>query len=296
MEDQGFNWNPAFRLMMKFDEDPDVNPTTVRWGEADKPMIHTCFYTLIPHYYEGPIFEGATFIHGADFVSTLFLEHQTKVEEFKEKLPKKIDNIARVAGNRELIVIHDDCYSAFTTKALDWSMTVPFKPVHANEYYLRVLKANKSKIKKLNLKVAYQLPCASNYTPWQNEWIDEIMELIGCERVKREYDRDNKICCGAMVAQAQGKDAAMEVKRKNMEDAKAFGADVVALQCPLCALNLREVVDQFGMKPYMMGQLCNLALGWDYSGPGAGLGDDREFIKIPSKIITGEITDVKAPH
>jgi Fe-S oxidoreductase len=294
MEEQGFTFPPALRHMMKLSDDPDFVPTTVSWGEAGKPIVHTCsFHDLIPHYYEGPLFEGVTFMHGSDFVSRLYLEHIAKVSVFKEGLPKKIENIARVVGGREVVFMHDDCYAAYTTKAMDWRLDVPFIPVHHAEYCLNFLKANKSRIKKLNLKVAYQLPCVSNYTPWQNAWIDEIMELIGCERVKRKYDRDNKLCCGTMVAATHGKEAAIEVKKINIEDAKAAGADVFVLQCPLCALSLREEANEAGMKPYMLAQLCNLALGWDFSGPGAGLGDTRESIQVPIKIIAGEIRELK---
>lgn len=293
MEEQGYEVPPAFHHIIQISDAPDHCPTRVIWGEAGKPIVHTCtFHDLIPHYYEGPLFQGVTFIYGSDFVSRLYWEHIAKGSVFKEWLPKKVENIARVVGGREVVLMHDDCYAAFTTKAMDWGVSVAFRPVHHAEYCLNFLKANKSRVKKLNLKVAYQLPCASNYTPWQNEWIDEVMELIGCERVERKYDRDNKLCCGSMVAQRHGKKAAMEIKKKNIEDAKAAGGDVFVLQCPLCALNLREMAHASGMKPYMLAQLCNLALGWDFSGPGAGLGDDREQIKIPTKIISGEAREL----
>lgn len=288
MEEQGFEVSPVFLHSIQTGDAPDHCPTKVIWGEIGKPIVHTCeFHDLIPHYYEGPLFQGVTFMHGGDFSSRLYWEHIAKVSVFKEWLPKKVENVSRVTGGKEVVLMHDDCYAAFTTKAMDWGVNIPFIPVHHSEYCLSFLKANKSRIKKLNLKVAYQLPCASNYTPWQNAWIDEVMELIGCERVKRKYDRDNKICCGLMVAQKYGKERALEVKKKNIEDAKTAGADIFALQCPICALNLREVADKAGMKPYMLAQLCNLALGWNFSGYGAGLGDDREGVRVMTKIVAG---------
>ncbi|GAH77770.1 unnamed protein product [marine sediment metagenome] len=136
------------------------------------------------------------------------------------------------------------------------------------------------------------MPCASNYTPWQNEWIDEIMELIGCERVKRTYDRDNHLCCGTVVASRHGKEASIRTRRANIEDAKAAGAEAFILQCPLCALNLRDMAKEAGMEPYMLAQLCSLALGEKPAGPGAGLGDDRGWLKIPIGILTGQITQL----
>ncbi len=250
MDEQGFKVTPAFRFIIAHSDDPATHPTTVIPGESGKPIIHTCsFHDLIPHYYEGPMFEGVTFIHGADFTSRLYWEHTAQVAMFKDFLPQKIENITRIAGGREVVCLHDDCYAAYTTKAMEWNMDVPFKPVHHAEYALRFLKEHRLQVRKLNLKVAYQLPCASAYTPWQNEWIDEILHLIGCERVKRTYDYDNQICCGTMVAQVQGIEAAAEVKKANIADARASDADVVALQCPLCALNMRDHIDKAGMKP-----------------------------------------------
>ena len=294
MGEQGFDVPPAFLHIIEHSDAQDLHPTTVSWGEEGKPIVHTCsFHDLIPHYYEGPLFEGVTFIHGSNFISRLYWEHVARVDMFKDWLPKKIENITKVTGGKEVVCMHDDCYAAYTTKAMDWSIDVPFKPIHHAEYSLRFLKEHKLQIKKLNLKVAYQLPCASNYTPWQNEWIDEIMELIGCERVKRSYERDNKLCCGTMVAQRQGIEAASEVKKANIEDARATGADVFVMQCPLCALNMRDVANEAGMKPYMLAQLCNLALGWDYLGPGAGFGDTRDKIKVPIKIVSGLARQLK---
>lgn len=294
MEEQGYEVSPTFLHMVEVSDAPDHCPTRVVWGEPGKPIVHTCtFHDFIPHYYEGPLFQGVTFIYGGDFASRLYYEHVAKQSVFKEWLPRKVENVTRVAGGREVVLMHDDCYSAYTTKAMDWGVNVPWKPVHQAEYCLNFLKANKSRVKKLNLKVAYQRPCASRYAPWQNEWIDEVLELIGCERVKRKYDYDNQICCGAVVAAKRGKAAADEVRSKNIDDAKAAKADVMVMQCPICALSLREVANNAGMKPYLLAQLCNLALGWDFSGPGAGLGDDREWMKGPVKVISGEAWELK---
>lgn len=293
MEEQGYVVAPTFRHIIEESDSEEFAPTRVIWGETGKPIIHACtFYEWIPHYYEGQLFEGATFLIGGHFACRLYWEHSARQSVFKECLPKKVENIARVAGGREVVMMHDDCYSAFTTKAMEWGINVPFKPVHQAEYFLGYLKAHKAQIKKLNLKVAYHLPCASNYTPWQNEWIDEIMELIGCERVKRTYDRDNHLCCGTVVASRHGKEASIRTRRANIEDAKAAGAEAFILQCPLCALNLRDMAKEAGMEPYMLAQLCSLALGEKPAGPGAGLGDDRGWLKIPIGILTGEITQL----
>jgi len=208
---------------------------------------------------------------------------------FKEWLPKKADNISRVIGAREVVFTHDDCYAAFTTKAMEMGVNISFKPIHQSEYYRDYLRTHKDKIRKLNMKVAYQMPCASHYTPWVNEWIDEVMELIGCQRVKRAYDRDNQICCGSIVGPRQGPDASLRIRKANIEDAKKAEAKAFIVHCPLCALNLRKMANEAGMKPYMLAQLVSLALGEEIPGPGAGLGDDRGFIIEATKILSGEV-------
>ena len=154
----------------------------------------------------------------------------------------------------------------------------------------------KDRIKKLHLKVAYQLPCASHYTPWENESIDEVLELIGCERVKRKYDRDNQICCGATLGTTQwptqGKDASLRIRKENIRDAKTAGAEALVMHCPMCAVNLREMAQEAGMKPFMLAELCRLALGEKLPGEGAGLGDNRDWVIRASKVLAGVVTEL----
>jgi Fe-S oxidoreductase len=293
IEERGYEAAPAFRHITEGVDSEELSPTKVIWGEPDKPILHTCtFYEWIPHLYDRQLFKGTTLMIGGHFACRLYFEHLGRQSVFKEYLPKRVENVARVAGNREVVMMHDDCYSAFTTRAMDWGINVPFKVVHQSEYLRDYLKAHKAQIKKLNTKIAYHQPCASHYTPWQNEWIDEVMELIGCERVKRTYDRDNQICCGAVVASRQGLEVTKKIRKANIEDAKAAGAEAFVMQCPLCAVNLRDGTKAAGMEPYMLPQLCSLALGEKLPGPGAGLGDDRAWIQTPLKVVRGQITQI----
>ena len=51
------------------------------------------------------------------------------------------------------------------------------------------------------MKVAYQRPCASRYTPEKDPLVNEIFELIGVERVEPSVrGRINALCCGVEVA------------------------------------------------------------------------------------------------
>lgn len=293
MEERGFETTSAMRRIIELSDAEELAPTRVLWGEADKPLIHACsFYDWIPNFYDRKVFEGATIMMGGTFATRLYWEHIGKQSVFKEALPQKVENIARVAAGREVVTMHDDCYAALTTRAMDWNINVPFKVTHQAEYLRDYLREHSAEVRKLNMKVAYHLPCAAHYAPWQNEWIDEVMDLIGCERVKRTYDRDNSICCGCQVAPRRGVELAGEVRMANIEDAKAAEAEAIIFQCPLCAINLREEAKAAGLEPYMLPQLCSMAVGDELpAGVGAGLGDSRAWIQSPIKLVKGEIRE-----
>jgi len=54
-------------------------------------------------------------------------------------------------------------------------------------------------------KIAYQRPCGSRYTPAKEQMLDELFELIGVERVVREYDREKALCCGFLPVRTNPK-------------------------------------------------------------------------------------------
>lgn len=289
VEERGYTCTPALRKIVEVTDTWQMSPNSVIRGRPDRPVMDVCtFYEWIPGFYEGQLFEGATFLIGGAFEGGIYWEHVGIESQFKNMLQTKADNITRVIGCRDVVILHDDCYAAFTTKAMEYGINIPWRPVHQAEYYRDYLKAHKDKIKKLNMKIAYQLPCASHFTTWENEWIDEVMELIGCERVKRTYDRDNQICCGSIVGPRQGPEASLKLRKANVEDAKKAGAEAFIVHCPMCAINMRNIANDAGMKPLMLGQLVSLGLGEELHGPPAGLGDDRGFILGATKILSGE--------
>jgi len=113
----------------------------------------------------------------------------------REGLKPLVDKYAAL-GAEEIIFAHDDCYALMADAAPQYSVELPFKPVHIFEYLVRYLKSHPDKVKPLHWKVAYQRPCASRLTPGKEALLDEIFHLIGIERVARRYDRENALCCG----------------------------------------------------------------------------------------------------
>jgi len=176
-----------------------------------------------------------------------------------------VDNLAK-SGAKEIVFVHDDCYAALKGIAPECGINVPFRPVHVFEYLRDYLKENKSKVRKLNMKVAYQRPCASRYTPEKDYLVDEIFDAIGVERVKRQYDGINAVCCGVEVAGPglklfpRGKNFE-PFQEKNIKDAKDHGAEAMVYLCPMCFATLDKKVRDAGMKNYMITDICRLALG-----------------------------------
>ena len=138
-------------------------------------------------------------------------------------------------------------------------MSVPFRPVHLFEYLYRTLSSRPEKIKPVGLRVAYQAPCASRYTPEKDHYLDKLFELVGAERVQREHEGLNGLCCGAPLM-ATDKEKAAGVKMRNIRDARASGADAMIFLCPMCFLNLRKLCQENGIKPIFITELCNQSL------------------------------------
>ena len=148
----------------------------------------------------GKLFEGASTIAGSDLFCNVMWLHFAKNSIIRQRLPRIIDNIMscylRDSGVDELICFHDECYGTYTRIAPAFGIEVPFKPVHLFEYLTQRLTELKSQIRPIDEKVVYQRPCSNRLVPETQHWVDDIFELIGVDRVEREYDRENALCCG----------------------------------------------------------------------------------------------------
>jgi Fe-S oxidoreductase len=150
--------------------------------------------------------------------------------------------------------------------APEYGIQLPFRPVSIFEHLRDYLKEHKRDIKKLNMKVAYQRPCASRYTPEKDPLLNEIFEMIGVERVKRQYDGVSAICCGVELAGPnlklfpRGKNFA-PFQEKNIADAKDSGAGAMVYLCPMCYRTLGKKAKEAGLTNLMVSDLCRLAIG-----------------------------------
>jgi len=221
---------------------------------------------IIPWALQGQLFESIPLLQGRPYFCNVLFMHLGNEFIMKERLQKTVNNLAQ-SGAREIVFFHEDCYALFQDLAPQYGVEVPFQVVHLFEYLRDNLLQKREKIAELEMKVAYQRPCASRYTPPEVEAVlDEVFDLIGIERVNRRYDGQDALCCGAdagipgLELKARG-EKLQPVQEKNIEDAVQNGAEALAYLCPMCFHALHQKGFEAGLKSYMVSDLCRLALG-----------------------------------
>jgi len=235
-------------------------PNQVIKGRPGKPTLSLCVMemSLPQDAIGGQLFDGLTIAKGGDYFCYVGYVHAGMETPLAENAQKFIDNIAKL-GN-EIIFLHDDCYAMVDAKVKDYGIEVPFKYMHILEYIRNYLRDNRSKITKLDKKVAYQRPCASRFTPAKDVFIDEIFDLIGVKCPKREYERENALCCTGAFIKVYPQLAA-EYQAKNVDDAIQCGADALVTLCPMCDRVLRRPTTERGLRKIYITDLVRMALG-----------------------------------
>jgi hypothetical protein len=242
---------------------PEGEPRPVE--PKDRVMSICVMQGNMPWAIQGQLFEGIPILKGKHYFCNVLFAHMGNESIMKERLRAMVSNLAK-SGAKEIVFVHDDCYALLKGMAPEYGIELPFRPIHLFEYLRDYLKENTSKIRKLNMKIAYQRPCASRYTPEKDTFMDEIFDLIGLDRVRRQYDGINAICCGVEVAGPglklfpRGKNFE-PFRAKNIEDAKNHGAEAMVYLCPMCFATMNKQVCDAGMKNFMISDICRLALG-----------------------------------
>jgi Fe-S oxidoreductase len=233
-------------------------PSEVIKGDQGKPVLSLCVMQLPEGTIGGQMFDGMTIAKGGDFFCYIGYVHAGLESPVARGAQKFVDNIA--ALGKEVVFLHDDCYAMVEAKVKDYGIKAPFKYMHLLEYMRNYLRDNRSKITRLGIKVAYQRPCASRYTPEKDVFVDEIFELIGAERPARKYERENALCCTGAFVRVYPQLAA-GVQAKNVDDALQSGADALVTLCPMCDRVLRRPAAERGLRKIYITDLCRMALG-----------------------------------
>ncbi|MBY8990293.1 MAG: (Fe-S)-binding protein [Candidatus Lokiarchaeota archaeon] len=255
-----FNINPAM-LQGAIKQFAPHDEVRIKEIDSNKPVFNRCTFSKInPENMKGQMFEDLQYISGTDFFCNLMFHHMARDSLIKERIPIIMESIQK-HGIKELICWHDECYGMWTSYCQRNNIDVPFKPIHIFEYVYEYLNDHKSEIKKLNMKIAYQRSCSNRFLPEIEKYVDNICDLIGVERVKRTYDRENAICCAAPFAMLGKRELVKPTQEKNVNDMIEYGAEVCAFVCPMCKETLGSKVEQKGLKPYLLTDLARMALG-----------------------------------
>lgn len=233
--------------------------------KVQAPVVNMCSFPMLTGTIRGKLFEGASIIGGYDIFCNIMWLHFGRNSVIRERLPKVIDNIwsyyLKDSGVDEFICFHDECYGTYTHLAPAFGIEVPFKPIYLFEYLTQRLDELKDQIHPLNEKVAYQRNCSNRLIPETQHWVDDIFERIGVERVEREYDRENALCCAGTIYAQQRDDLADDVQKRNVDDMVAVEAKYCVFNCPACMFTMSDLVAERGITPILMSDLCHIALG-----------------------------------
>lgn len=237
----------------------------IQYREMHAPVIDLCTFPMLKESIRGPLFENTSMFWGTDVFCNLMYLHFGKISLTKERLPKIIDNIYRycLEPNKidEVVCFHDECYATFTAFAEAYGIEVPFKPIHLFDYILKKLTQLKDRIRPLNVKAAYHRNCSNRLIPATHARVDEIFALIGVQRVERQFEDGNSLCCGLNFEAQQRHELAEDTRKRILEDLKASGATYCVYNCPMCLFTLQDKVRATGITPILMPELCQIALG-----------------------------------
>jgi Fe-S oxidoreductase len=248
------------KLASWFDRMPSRSSGVVK-GTPNKQILSLCILEqgLPAGTIEGQMFAGLTIVKGGEYFCYIPYVHIGRETPIKQNAQRFVDKLAGL-GAKEIVLLHDECYSMLTKKIQDYDIEVPFKPIHIIEYLLNYLGEHRKSITKVSKKIAYQRPCSSRYTPEKEQMLDELFELIGVERVVREYDREKALCCGFLPIRANP-ERGLEIQNRNLLDAKEKGADGMVFICPMCLMTLGPMSQTHGLPTIFLTDLCRMALG-----------------------------------
>jgi Fe-S oxidoreductase len=235
-------------------------PSALTKGDPSRPALSLCCmeWALPDDAVGGQMFQGMTTVKGGDYFCYLGYVHIGMPSPLKEHAQGFVDNLAAI-GSKEIVFLHADCYGMLS-KMDEFGIQIPFKALHIVEYMRNYLKDHPDRISPLNRRIAQQRPCASRYAGEIEPILDEMYELIGVERVAREFDRESSLCCGSLFSRIYP-ERMKRFTEMNIEDASKAGAEAMVFLCPLCTGGLGKPSAEHKMKPLFVTQLVRMALG-----------------------------------
>ncbi len=237
------------------------DPAQVIPGESNKLALSLDsfrFENFPEGTFDSQLRKGMTIVRGGQYASLAGYVHiggASLVEKYGQRV---LDNLAGLG--KDIVYLQNEGFVLAHVKAREYGLKVNFRYMHLFEYLHNHLKAHKRMITKLNKKVAYQANCATRWIPEYDAFLDEVFKLVGVDRPPRQYERPNALCCSLPII-VTNRELAIEIQKKNFEDAIACGADAVITSCPICYRVFRRPSAQFSLPSIFITDLCRIALG-----------------------------------
>ena len=230
-------------------------------GDPEKPILSfdSFEFNQFPEgTLDSKLFEGMSVLRGRLYTSMVGLVHFGGVSLSEKYAQKVVDRLAEFG--RDIVYLHNEGYALAHVKCKELGIIVPYKYLHLFEYLSNYFEDNKDKITRLNKKVAYQTNCADRWLPEQDDMLEKLLDLIGVERVQRQYEGRDALCCSGPVIRTN-KELAIKIQNDNVKDAIDAGADAMITICPICDWVLRRPTSQQGIPKIFITDLCRMALG-----------------------------------
>ncbi len=130
------------------------------------------------------------------------------------------------------------CYRVFKEE-----YNIPLKVMHHSEFISDLIRTEKIKLAKRNVKAVYHDPCElGRGTKIYNEPREILNHAV--ELIKTPYDRENALCCGGSLGNIM-----LDNNEKKMLNKKAFqyytkyNPDMLVTACPLCKKTFNRNAD-----------------------------------------------------
>jgi Fe-S oxidoreductase len=230
-------------------------------GDPDRPALSLDsfrFDNFPEGTFDSQLFKGLTIVRGGEYSSLVGYVHMGG-ESFVGKYGQRVlDNLASLG--KDIVYIHNEGFILAHVMAKEYGFKVPFKYMHLFEYLRNYLRTHKKNITKPGKKVAYQANCGTRWVPEYDAFLDEVFKLVGVERPNRKYERLDALCCTGPLIYTN-RELAVDIQKKNFEDAIACGADAIITSCPICHGVFRRPSAQFNLPNIFITDLCRIALG-----------------------------------
>jgi Fe-S oxidoreductase len=251
---------PACEALVRSFENGD-DPSQLIPGDPDKQVLSLDAFRFdqFPEgTFDSALFKGLAIVRGGEYASLSGYVHmggESLVGRYGQRV---LDNLASL--DKDVVYIHNEGFVLAHVKAKYNGFRVPFKYMHLFEYLRDYLKAHTDSITPVGKNVAYHANCATRWIPEYDAFLDEVFGLIGVGRPGRKYERENAVCCTAPLIYTN-RELAVDIQKKNFEDAIASGADAIVTSCPVCQGVFRRPSSQFGLRSIFVTDLCRIALG-----------------------------------